>query len=213
MWGNNMSLTSEQKIALRDNISAQEELPIERIPAVIGGGSPADTSPLYRVCKPVDLTPEGLTEARKIVDRMTSVLKRYRELTGTGRAFAANQIGVERQVVVFLHPNGTMYHYINPMIGERSKDRNVYWEVYMSGAPLGVDVVRPASVRVTWHDLDGRDHDEELSGFDARRMQHEIDHLHGRVCYNTEGTVYSTLGYGLDSLAYMNQDLRPYEGV
>ena len=204
-----MALTPEARASLQASIEAQDRLPIVRIPAIIGGKKSEDVSILYRTCTPVEITPEGLNEARTIVDEMTLVLKTYREITQTGRAFAANQIGIDRMIVIFLHPDGTVFSYINPEITWKSEERNIYWEVCMSGSPLGVDVVRPASVKVHWYDLDGNEHHELLEGFDARRMQHEIEHLDGKVCYNTDGTVHSTLGYGLDKSAYMKQELRP----
>ena len=204
-----MALTKEAKKALLADITAQEELPIEKIPAVIDGKKSDEVSPLYRVCSPIKITSEELKKAGEIITKMASVLERYREIIGTGRALAANQIGIEKQVVVFLHPDGTFYHYLNPEITERSEEKNIYWEMCMSGAPLGVDVIRPTTVKIHWFDVEGKEYEKELSGFDARRMQHEIDHLHGKVCYNTDGTSLNTLGYSYNPQDYLKQKLRP----
>lgn len=204
-----MGLTAKAKRALTANIAALEELPIERIPAVIGGQKPEEVSILYRKCQQVEITPKGLTAAKQIVKKMSRILKRYREITQTGRALAANQIGVDKKIAIFLLPDDSISVYLNPEITWRSKQKNVYWEICLSGAPLGADVVRPASVRVGWYDLEGKQHQEKLAGFDARRIQHEIEHLEGKTCYHARGTIYRTLGYGLDPSLYMNQKLRP----
>lgn len=204
-------LTPVGKQTLLAHVAALEELPIERIIGVLGGGDPKEISPLYRICQPVALTVEGLEEAGIVVDKMEQVLKRYREITSTGRALAANQIGVEKAITVFLSPEGEVVPYLNPEITWMSPEKNIYWEMCISGSPLGVDVVRPASVRVRHFDLEGNQHEELFEGFDARRMQHEIEHLSGKVCYNTDGTLFTTLGYRLNPAEYMNQRLRPFK--
>lgn len=203
-----MGLKPEEKKSLLEIIVVEEELPLKRIPAIIGGQKPDEASSLYRVSDLVSITDTGLRDAKKIVDKMTKVIKRYREITETGRALAANQIGINKQIVIFLHPDGDIISYLNPKITWKSKDKNIYWEMCMSGAPLGVDVERPSSIKAQWYDLEGKGHHELLEGFDARRMLHEIDHLHGKVCYNTKGTKYETLGYGLKKEFYLNQKLR-----
>ncbi len=206
-----MSLSPEAKSRLLSQIKVEEELPIERIPAIIGGQKPEDVSILYRASKVVELNEQGLTQAKTVIDKMGTILKRYRELTQTGRALAANQIGEDTAIVVFLHPDGRLLSYINPEVTWRSEEENLYWEVCLSGFPLGVDVQRAEKVKVHWYDTNGQEFEEVLDGFDARRMQHEIDHLHGKVCYNTDGTRPETLGYASDPEAYMHQELRPTE--
>lgn len=204
-----MALTPKSRQTLLAQITALDELPIERIVGILGGADPKEISPLFRACQPVELTPQGLQEARAIVDKMGSVLKRYRELTSTGRALAANQIGIEKAITIFLSPDGEIISYLNPEITWVSAEKNVYWEICISGSPLGVDVTRPSLVKVKYYDLEGSQHEELVDGFDARRLQHEIEHLGGKVCYDTDGTVFSTLGYGLNPAEYMNQQLRP----
>lgn len=204
-----MALTLEAERILQAQIVALKELPIVRIIGVLGGANPAELSPLYRPCKPVPITPEGLRGAQTVVDQMGAVLRLYHEITGTGRALAANQIGIGQAITVFLNQSGEIATYLNPRSTWASAEQNVYWEICISGSPLGVDVVRPASVRVRWDDLKGQQHEELLEGFDARRMQHEIEHVDGGTCYTAKGADYRTLGYGLNPQVYMNQSLRP----
>lgn len=202
-------LTKKAEQTLGQEIAVLKELPIERIPGVLEGEKPEGISVLYRKCKPVKLTSEGLAKAKKVVKKMAATLKHYRQITETGHALAANQIGENLAIAIFLDSEGQVTPFINPKITWRSKKKNIYWEMCISGIPLGVDVVRPAKVKVRWYDLKGRKHEELFADFDARRIQHEIDHLQGKTCYHTEGTIYSTLGYNPDSKVYMNQKLRP----
>ena len=46
---------------------------------------------------------------------------------------------------------------------------------------LSENVSRIEHIRLTWDDLDGNEHTEEISGFLARIVQHECDHLEGKV--------------------------------
>jgi peptide deformylase len=42
-------------------------------------------------------------------------------------------------------------------------------------------VERPADITVTYIDLNGEKHELELSGFDSHVVQHELDHLDGKL--------------------------------
>jgi peptide deformylase len=42
-------------------------------------------------------------------------------------------------------------------------------------------VTRPEKVRVRWLGLDGAEHEDEFDGLYATCVQHEIDHLNGRL--------------------------------
>lgn len=206
-----MALNTKEEKTLLKEIEVLKELPIERIRVVLVDQQHQEVSSLYKPCKKIEISQEGLKESEQIIEEMTRVLKRYREITGMGRALSANQIGINKAVVIFLDQDGSVTPFLNPKIIWRSKKKNVYWEMCISGTPLGVDVIRSESIKVRWFDLDGTQHVKLFESFDARRMQHEIDHLDGRVCYDTERTIHSTLGYALDPQSYMNQTLRLFE--
>jgi peptide deformylase len=204
-----MALKEEERIVLLSQIEALATLPIVRIPGILNGQSPEEASILYKKSREVAITPPGLRQAGLLIRRMERILGKYREITGVGRAIAANQVGSDLAVTIFLTPEGKFLHYINPKILKASEEENIYWEMCLSGAPLGVDVMRPAEIKVSYYKLDGQEYIEDLKGFDARRMQHEIEHLNGGTCYNSKGANVSTLGYQLEPSIYMKQDLRP----
>lgn len=204
-----MPLSKLEKANWLRVIEAYDKLPLLRIPMRLNEEDPADISPLYQICEPIEINPEGLKEAKKIVEKMVELMQGYYEITGAGRALAANQIGITKQVVIFFEHSGMTEEFINPEIVWKSDEKNLHWEMCMSGASLGVDVVRPSEIKVRWYDLKGEVHEREFKEFDSRRMQHEIDHLKGLVCYNTEGSIHATLGYELDPDKFKDPKLRP----
>ncbi|CAN5162310.1 peptide deformylase [soil metagenome] len=69
--------------------------------------------------------------------------------------------------------------FINPRILEGSSDTSVYNEGCLSVPEQFAEVERPASVRASWMDREGRIHEETLDGLLATCLQHEMDHLEG----------------------------------
>lgn len=69
--------------------------------------------------------------------------------------------------------------FINPEIVWASDELSVYQEGCLSVPEMYADVQRPARIRVTWLDDQGKGHDEELDGLLATCLQHEMDHLNG----------------------------------
>ena len=70
---------------------------------------------------------------------------------------------------------------INPRITWKSEDENTYEEGCLSIPGIYEDVTRPASVRMVFKDIDGKDHEEEFIGMAATCAQHELDHLDGTL--------------------------------
>jgi len=70
---------------------------------------------------------------------------------------------------------------INPEVVWTSEDRNVYDEGCLSIPEQYAEVERPAEVEVSWTDLDGKTKRERFDGLWATCVQHEIDHLDGKL--------------------------------
>ncbi len=69
--------------------------------------------------------------------------------------------------------------FINPQIIEGSAELSIYNEGCLSVPDQFAEVERPATVRASWMDRDGRIHEETLDGLLATCLQHEMDHLEG----------------------------------
>ncbi|MGH7618773.1 MAG: peptide deformylase [Gemmatimonadaceae bacterium] len=96
-----------------------------------------------------------------------------------GIGLAAPQVGrSERMAVVHVEENRLVI--INPeVIHDEGKEKAE--EGCLSIPDIYGDVERPAKVRVRATDLDGKQFEVDAEGLFARCLQHEIDHLHGKL--------------------------------
>jgi len=116
-----------------------------------------------------------------VVNNLIDTLNCAKEPEGAG--MAAPQIGVSKNVCVvrrFLPENTEkLYVLINPRITSYSKSTKIGWEGCLSVPDTYGKVVRAKRVRVTALDENGGTVTIKASGFFARTLQHEIDHLNG----------------------------------
>ena len=70
---------------------------------------------------------------------------------------------------------------VNPEIVAASDALNTYEEGCLSIPDQYADVTRPAEVEVRWLDRDGKEQQETFDGLWATCVQHEIDHLDGKL--------------------------------
>ena len=118
--------------------------------------------------------------ARQLADDMLETM-----YDAPGIGLAAIQIGVpERLVVIDLakkdQPRDPMV-FINPEIVSASEEINVYEEGCLSIPEYYEEVTRPASVKVRYLDLAGKTQEIDADGLLATCLQHEIDHLDGKL--------------------------------
>ena len=107
-----------------------------------------------------------------------------------GVGLAAPQIGGNERIVVidaspvaenFPECDGWKKALINPEIEILDGDMVSRSEGCLSLPGLSEDVKRVEHIRLRWLDEDFQPHEEEISGFLARIVQHECDHLEGKV--------------------------------
>lgn len=70
---------------------------------------------------------------------------------------------------------------VNPEITWESAERGTYDEGCLSIPDQFAEVERPAEVEVRWLGLDGKTHEERFDGLWSTCVQHEIDHLNGKL--------------------------------
>jgi peptide deformylase len=68
---------------------------------------------------------------------------------------------------------------INPVIVGKGKETDVQEEGCLSLPGQTGKVERPLDITVKYTTIDGKDHLRKVSGYNARIIQHEIDHLDG----------------------------------
>jgi peptide deformylase len=104
-----------------------------------------------------------------------------------GVGLAAPQVGLDLRLLVALamrEPGDEMAEpviLVNPEILERSHETWVYEEGCLSIPGIRGDVTRPERVRVHYQDMEGLKHALDAEGMFARILQHEIDHLNGKL--------------------------------
>lgn len=98
-----------------------------------------------------------------------------------GRAgVAANQIGVSRRAFSY-NIDGRIGYVLNPVLVEVRGEPELVEEACLSVPGLGYPRLRYPWARVQGIDLDGNPVDLSGDGLMAQALQHETDHLDGRV--------------------------------
>lgn len=115
-------------------------------------------------------------EVRDLVRQMFETM--YAE---EGIGLAAVQVGRPLRVFVTKVRDDRERVYINPEIVETSIEENTAEEGCLSIPDTRADVTRPARVSVQATNLKGRTYRLNAQGLLARAIQHELDHLNGRL--------------------------------
>ncbi|MEY1554097.1 peptide deformylase [Yoonia sp. R2331] len=134
-----------------------------------------------RLKKETDPIAEVTDELRTLADDMLETM-----YAAPGIGLAAPQIGVMQQILVMdcvkedeEEPRPMVL--MNPVVTWASEETGVYEEGCLSIPDQYADVERPSEVEVEWLGLDGETHKERFDGLWATCVQHEIDHLHGKL--------------------------------
>lgn len=103
-----------------------------------------------------------------------------------GRGLAAPQVGLSLRLFVMdcgwkEGPKAPRV-FFNPEIAAASDTLAVNTEGCLSIPDVPTLVARPDWVRLVWTDETGAHRDETFTGFEAVAVQHELDHLNGRLC-------------------------------
>jgi peptide deformylase len=137
-------------------------------------------------------------ELRELVRDMDDTM---RSLDGAG--IAAPQVGVSLRVVIFevatnpRYPRAESVPYtvlVNPTLEPIGTEQEDGWEGCLSVPGLRGLVPRYRRLRYRGFDLGGQPIDRTVTGFHARVVQHEVDHLDG-ILYPMRITDLRNLGY------------------
>ncbi len=140
---------------------------------------------LKKVCDPLPAVDDA---ARRLIDDM---LETMYDAPGVG--LAAPQIGVMSRLFVMdtakdeAPPNPLAL--VNPEIVWSSEEMRTHEEGCLSIPEIYEEVTRPARVRVRFLDRDGAEQEAEFDGLSATCVQHELDHLNGKLFIDYLGTV------------------------
>ena len=149
---------------------------------------------LRKECQDID---QNYPELSKLIEDMYTTM-----YASEGVGLAAPQIGKDIRLFVV---DGTPFEdvdptakdfkkvFINPDIYEESEEEVLMNEGCLSVPGIHEDVYRPESIRINYRDENFEEHDEELTGWPARIVQHEYDHLDGLVFTDRLSTIRKTM--------------------
>jgi len=130
---------------------------------------------LHKVAKPVAQVDERI---QKIVADMAQTMY---EAPGVG--LAATQVDIHERIVVIdvSDEQNDLKVFINPEIIWASAEKKSWREGCLSVPDFYDEVERPAQIKVRALDLNGKEFEIEADGLLAVCLQHELDHLQGKV--------------------------------
>lgn len=146
--------------------------------------------PIYLYGHPVlrnvstDITPDYPALLQLIADMYETMY------ASEGVGLAAPQIGRNDRIVVidaspladtFPELDGVRLTLINPHLEVLDGEEVTRTEGCLSLPGLSENVKRVENIRLSWLDEEFKPHEQEFSGFLARIIQHEYDHLEGKV--------------------------------
>ena len=109
-----------------------------------------------------------------------------------GIGLAAPQVYVPKRIVIFFIPEERSTKWdkdieveltimLNPEIQYVTSETNIDWEACLSVPGLMGSVERYSHIKYSWTDLNGTRQEREARDFHARAVQHECDHLDGKL--------------------------------
>lgn len=144
---------------------------------------------LRRTAEPVAGVDEDL---RKLVADMLETM-----YDAPGIGLAATQLGVMKRIFVMdcsdKEDEPEPMVFVNPEIVAASDETETSEEGCLSIPDVYEEVTRPARVRLRWTDLDGEVREQDFEDRPAVCVQHELDHLNGRLFIDHLGTVRRTM--------------------
>jgi peptide deformylase len=117
-------------------------------------------------------------------DALREEIRRMGELMidALGVGLAANQVGVLHRALVYrVQQQAPAAALINPEIEWSGDEEEILEEGCLSLPAVHVDVERPIHIRVRAFNEHGEPITVEASGLEARVIQHEVDHLDGKL--------------------------------
>ena len=141
---------------------------------------------LKKICAPVT----GISNSiQKLANDMLETM-----YSAPGIGLAAPQIGVLSRIIVMdcekdEKAQAKPIIMFNPELTDASEELNTYEEGCLSIPEHFAQISRPKEVEVKWLDKNGTTQKQQFAGLWATCVQHEIDHLNGKLFIDYVGTM------------------------
>ena len=137
---------------------------------------------------PNQLLRQKAKKINRVSDKEIEIAIKMREimLRAPGVGLAANQIGILKQIITIFFINQetkeeVQYTLFNPNILSYSNEKIVMEEGCLSIPEQFAKIERPQNILVEYLDENNKLIKKEVSGVESRILQHEIDHLSGKL--------------------------------
>ena len=127
---------------------------------------------LREISKPVEKIDKDI---KNLIKNMNSTM-----IDGDGVGIAAPQVNVSKRIIL-VRPGNKTYVLINPNITFRSKDLVADYEGCLSVPGKSIKIERSKKIIVEYTDIDNERYEMEAEDLFARVIQHENDHLDGKL--------------------------------
>lgn len=148
---------------------------------IIAYGDPV----LKKVCEPID---KNYPDLDQLISNMFETM-----YNANGVGLAAPQVGLPIRLFVIDTGEGedkkpgVKKVFINAEILEENGEPWAFNEGCLSIPDIREDVLRKPNVRIKYYDENWKLHEEEVTGMPARVIQHEYDHIEGKLFTDTLG--------------------------
>ena len=120
-------------------------------------------------------------ESKAIANKMILFLLSHKNIAENTVGLACNQLGLEGRVIIIRNKNRWDY-FINPIICKKSDEKTTLTEECLSLPNKNFPIERNYGIRIIDEKQKARNPEKDFTdfeGFQARIIQHEIDHLNG----------------------------------
>lgn len=168
----------EQKAAQENGENISTGGLVNKIKRVIITTDMNELAPILEVTTQLCVVPLNEEDLQTIEDLKEILIEKEDAACG----IAAPQIGIPRQIFVMRDRRNVIRVFVNPVIIRRSQDQNEKPEGCLSVNNFFPRIKRSKSITIRWYSH-ACDHEVEqvFENMDARIIQHELDHLNGRL--------------------------------
>ena len=128
------------------------------------------------------------TVAKEVLDINEEVKTLSKDLLetmyeGNGIGLSATQVNIHKRILVvdISEEKDSPKIFINPSVEALGQEKKIYGEGCLSVPGFFEDVSRPAKIKITALNLDGKRFSMEAEDLLAVAVQHEMDHLDGKI--------------------------------
>ena len=149
------------------NINTEQILPVVKY------GDPILRKKVHKV--------DNFSNLNTIINQMYKTM--YNE---NGIGLAANQVGLNLNILILSIPlegddeNRVQFEFINAKITDSSGE-SIMEEGCLSVPEIRAEIKRPESITLKYQSRDERYHESTFTGIESRVIQHEMDHLNGKL--------------------------------